>query len=82
MIDFNNNVYIPDVLAIGTIYKNAGWLYGGGLAPPTWLDYGTYEKVPYDHSTAPAARRRDPRTATGTRSTPSTRATPSRCRSS
>ena len=29
MIDFNNNVYVPDVLAIGTIYKNAGWLYGG-----------------------------------------------------
>ncbi|MGE0673598.1 MAG: nickel-dependent hydrogenase large subunit, partial [Methylibium sp.] len=32
MIEFNNNVYIPDVLAIGTIYKQAGWLYGGGLS--------------------------------------------------
>jgi hydrogenase large subunit len=51
MIDFNNNVYIPDVLAIGTIYKNAGWLYGGGLAATNVADYGTYEKVPYDHST-------------------------------
>jgi hydrogenase large subunit len=51
MIEFNNNVYIPDVLAIGTIYKNAGWLYGGGLAATNVADYGTYEKVPYDAST-------------------------------
>ncbi|MDR2188810.1 MAG: nickel-dependent hydrogenase large subunit [Azonexus sp.] len=51
MIDFNNNVYIPDVLAIGTIYKQAGWLYGGGLSALNVGDYGTYEKVPYDHST-------------------------------
>ncbi|WP_227815854.1 nickel-dependent hydrogenase large subunit [Nitrogeniibacter aestuarii] len=51
MIDFNNNVYIPDVLAIGTIYKNAGWLYGGGLSALNVADYGTYEKVPYDFST-------------------------------
>ncbi len=45
MIEFNNNVYIPDVLAIGTIYKNAGWLYGGGLSATNVMDYGTYEKV-------------------------------------
>jgi hydrogenase large subunit len=51
MIEFNNNVYIPDVLAIGTIYKQAGWLYGGGLSATNVADYGTYEKVPYDHST-------------------------------
>jgi hydrogenase large subunit len=51
MIDFNNNVYIPDVLAIGTIYKQHGWLYGGGLSATNVADYGTYEKVPYDHST-------------------------------
>ncbi|MBS9781276.1 MAG: nickel-dependent hydrogenase large subunit [Gammaproteobacteria bacterium] len=51
MIDFNNNVYLPDVLAIGTIYKDAGWLYGGGLAHTNVADYGTYEKVPYDYST-------------------------------
>ena len=51
MIDFNNNVYIPDVLAIGTIYKNAGWLYGGGLSAQNVSDYGTYEKVSYDLST-------------------------------
>jgi hydrogenase large subunit len=51
MIEFNNNVYIPDVLAIGTIYKHAGWLYGGGLSALNVADYGTYEKVPYDSST-------------------------------
>lgn len=51
MIEFNKNVYIPDVLAIGTIYKQAGWLYGGGLSATNVADYGTYEKVPYDHST-------------------------------
>ena len=51
MIEFNNNVYIPDVLAIGTLYKNAGWLYGGGLAATNVMDYGTYEKVMGDHST-------------------------------
>jgi hydrogenase large subunit len=51
MIEFNNNVYIPDVLAIGTIYKQAGWLYGGGLSALNVADYGTYEKVSYDEST-------------------------------
>jgi len=51
MIEFNNNVYIPDVLAIGTIYKNAGWLYGGGLSATNVFDYGTYSKVNYDAST-------------------------------
>ena len=51
MIEFNNNVYIPDVLAIGTLYKQAGWLYGGGLAALNVADYGTYEKVQYDART-------------------------------
>jgi hydrogenase large subunit len=51
MIEFNNNVYIPDVLAIGTIYKQAGWLYGGGLSATNVMDYGTYEKVMGDRST-------------------------------
>lgn len=51
MIDFNNNVYLPDVLAIGTLYKQAGWLYGGGLAAKNVGDFGTYEKVPYDSRT-------------------------------
>lgn len=51
MIEFNNNVYIPDVLAIGTLYKQAGWLYGGGLAATNVMDFGTYEKVMGDKST-------------------------------
>lgn len=51
MIDFNNNVYIPDVLAIGTLYKQAGWLHGGGLAATNVMDYGTYEKVMGDAKT-------------------------------
>jgi hydrogenase large subunit len=51
MIEFNNNVYVPDVLAIGTLYKQAGWLYGGGLSATNVMDYGTYEKVAYDPST-------------------------------
>jgi hydrogenase large subunit len=51
MNEFYTNVYIPDLLAIGTIYKHAGWLYGGGLSALNVADYGTYEKVPYDNST-------------------------------
>ncbi|CAO3428379.1 nickel-dependent hydrogenase large subunit [Azospirillum doebereinerae] len=46
---FIDNVYIPDVLAIASFYK--GWLYGGGLAATNVMDYGDYERVPYDHST-------------------------------
>lgn len=50
-LEFCRNVYVPDALAIGTIYKQKGWLYGGGLAASNVMDYGTYEKVAYDHST-------------------------------
>jgi hydrogenase large subunit len=50
-IAFVKNVYIPDVLAIGTIYKDAGWLYGGGLAATNVFDFGTHSKVNYDAST-------------------------------
>ena len=50
-LEFCRNVYVPDALAIGTIYKQKGWLYGGGLAATNVMDYGTYEKVAYDHST-------------------------------
>jgi hydrogenase large subunit len=50
-IEFVRNVYLPDVLAIGTIYKDAGWLYGGGLSALNVMDYGTYPKVNYDPST-------------------------------
>jgi len=48
-IAFIDNVYIPDVLAIASFYK--GWLHGGGLSATNVMDYGDYERVPYDHST-------------------------------
>jgi hydrogenase large subunit len=51
METFNRNVYLPDVLAIGTLYKQAGWLHGGGLAATNVSDYGEYPKVNYDKST-------------------------------
>ena len=51
ILEFNNTVYIPDVLAIGTIYKNAGWLYGGGIGAMNVSDFGEYPKVNYDKRT-------------------------------
>jgi hydrogenase large subunit len=51
MNTFINNVYLPDVLAIGTLYKHAGWLHGGGLSATNVMDYGEYPKVNYDKST-------------------------------
>ena len=50
-LTFCRNVYVPDVLAIGTIYKQKGWLHGGGLSATNVMDYGTYAKVNYDDST-------------------------------
>ena len=50
-LTFCRNVYVPDVLAIGTIYKQKGWLHGGGLAATNVMDYGNYAKVNYDEST-------------------------------
>ena len=83
MIEFNNNVYIPDVLAIGTIYKQAGWLYGGGLSATNVLDYGDIpEKVDTATQHRAAAGRRHPQRQLGRDPCRSTRATPSRCRSS
>ncbi len=37
-IEFVENVYIPDLLAIASFYK--GWLYGGGLSGKSVLAYG------------------------------------------
>ena len=48
-LEFANNVYLPDVLAIGAFYKD--WLHGGGLSATAVMDYGDYAKVPYDDST-------------------------------
>ncbi|MEQ3659276.1 MAG: nickel-dependent hydrogenase large subunit [Glaciecola sp.] len=46
---FNENVYLPDVIAIGSFYKD--WLYGGGLGAKSVMDYGAYPVVNYDKST-------------------------------
>ncbi len=49
MVDFNNNVYVPDVIAIASFYKD--WLYGGGLGAYSVMDYGAYSKIPGDPAT-------------------------------
>ncbi|MGQ7247715.1 nickel-dependent hydrogenase large subunit [Halomonas sp. V046] len=46
---FSKNVYLPDVIAIASFYKD--WLYGGGLSATNVMDYGDYSKVNYDKST-------------------------------
>ncbi len=46
--EFVNNVYIPDVIAIGGFYKN--WLYGGGLSGKAVLAYGDIPENPNDFS--------------------------------
>lgn len=47
--EFSQNVYVPDVIAIASYYKN--WLYGGGLANHNLMDYGDYPTVQGDKST-------------------------------
>lgn len=47
--EFSKNVYLPDVIAIASFYKN--WLHGGGLAATNVMDYGDYARTPYDKST-------------------------------
>ncbi|HLQ20358.1 MAG TPA: nickel-dependent hydrogenase large subunit, partial [Tabrizicola sp.] len=47
-IEFTNNVYIPDVKAIGGFYKN--WLYGGGLSGKSVLAYGDIPENANDFS--------------------------------
>lgn len=37
-IEFIDNVYIPDVVAIASFYKD--WLYGGGLSSKSVMSYG------------------------------------------
>ncbi|MBL8566866.1 MAG: nickel-dependent hydrogenase large subunit [Hyphomicrobiaceae bacterium] len=47
-IDFIENVYIPDIIAIGSFYK--GWLYGGGLSGTSVLAYGDIPDRANDYS--------------------------------
>ena len=49
-IEFVNNVYIPDIVAIGGLYK--GWLYGGGLSGKNVLAYGDIPDKANDYSAA------------------------------
>ncbi|AZO25524.1 MULTISPECIES: nickel-dependent hydrogenase large subunit [unclassified Mesorhizobium] len=47
-IEFVENVYIPDIIAIGGFYK--GWLYGGGLSGKSVLAYGDIPDKANDYS--------------------------------
>ncbi|MBL8790274.1 MAG: nickel-dependent hydrogenase large subunit [Rhizobiales bacterium] len=49
-IEFVNNVYIPDIVAIGGLYK--GWLYGGGLSGKNVLAYGDIPDNANNYETA------------------------------
>ena len=42
-----NNYYLPDLLAIGTIYVKAGRVDGGGLAKTRVLSFGSYPQETY-----------------------------------
>jgi hydrogenase large subunit len=46
--EFVEQVYIPDLLAIGSFYK--GWLYGGGLSSKNLLSYGDLPQIANDYS--------------------------------
>jgi hydrogenase large subunit len=47
---FTNQVYLPDVAAIGSFYKD--WLYGGGLSGKSVLAYGDIPERANDYSAA------------------------------
>ncbi|HYD63952.1 nickel-dependent hydrogenase large subunit [Azospirillum sp.] len=47
-IEFTEQVYIPDLMAIASFYK--GWLYGGGLSSKSVLSYGDIPDVANDYS--------------------------------
>ena len=48
--EFIEKVYIPDLLAIASFYKD--WLYGGGLAGKNMLSYGDIPQRANDYSPA------------------------------
>ena len=47
-LEFINNVYIPDIIAIGGFYKD--WLYGGGISGKNVLAYGDIPDRANDYS--------------------------------
>ena len=47
-IDFINQVYIPDLVAIAGFYKD--WLYGGGLSSTSLMSYGDIPERANDYS--------------------------------
>jgi hydrogenase large subunit len=46
--EFHEQVYLPDLLAIGSFYKD--WLHGGGLSGKNMLSYGDIPNRPNDLS--------------------------------
>ncbi|AUX78772.1 nickel-dependent hydrogenase large subunit [Sinorhizobium fredii] len=50
LIEFNDKVYIRDIMAIGAFYKD--WLYGGGLSGKNVLAYGDVPEHANDYSEA------------------------------
>jgi hydrogenase large subunit len=50
LIAFNDKVYIPDIMAIGSFYKD--WLYGGGLSGKNVLAYGDVPEHANDYTDA------------------------------
>ncbi len=49
-IEFTEQVYIPDLIAIAKFYK--GWLYGGGLSSKNVMSYGDIPDKANDYSSA------------------------------
>jgi hydrogenase large subunit len=47
-VEFVENVYIPDLLAVASFYK--GWLYGGGLSGKSVMAYGDIPDHANDYS--------------------------------
>jgi hydrogenase large subunit len=47
-IEFTDNVYLPDLMAIASFYKD--WLYGGGLSSKSILSYGDIPDRANDYS--------------------------------
>ena len=49
-IEFTEQVYLPDLQAIGSFYKD--WLYGGGLSSTSVMSYGDIPEHANDYSPA------------------------------